>query len=113
MKKGLKKGMSNNRLGAPHAYETWAAIYRKYENYTVEQIKKIEFTKLPVKDAAVLKMFIRSIEAKTPAFVKEIADRQDGKPVQPMEHTGQMAVDHFFSVLEEVDNETEKTKKRK
>jgi len=130
----FKKGQTGNPNGAPKKENTYRELIKElgeadridlileskqYNPATKkdEVIKKNINLKVSGKvksikeaEVAILHSKFLSGDAK---FAQLAMDRAEGKPIQPLEHTGQMAVDYYFETLREVEDEEAKGSRKK
>ena len=81
-KTSWKKGQkSPNPKGAPHAWETYATLIRRYNLDSIDDLLKIDVAKIPLKHAMVIKILKENYfsENTDPRLLQWASDREDGK----------------------------------
>ena len=85
--RGLKKGQTNNKKGAPFAWETYATLIKRYNLNNIDELLKVDVAKIPLKHAMVIKILKENYfnENTDPRLLQWASDREDGKVKEEIE----------------------------
>jgi hypothetical protein len=84
----FEEGQSGNPAGGVEKYKTWKWFIRKYGEMTMQEIEAIDITKLPAKEAAVVKRYKKVLTQDDLRSEEFLANREEGTPKQTIENTG-------------------------
>jgi len=85
---GFKKGKSGNPLGAPVKFQSYAWFIDKYSIQSIDDINKIDLSKMPIKEAIIIKQYIEAYNENDLKVAEWLANRSEGAPKQTIEQTG-------------------------
>lgn len=87
----FKPGNNANPLGRPKKEWTMTSLY-------IEALNEETETGVPKKILVAKKLVEKALKGDTLA-IKELNNRIDGMPVQPMKHEGEIEIDHILHIF--------------
>lgn len=76
-----KPGQSGNPNGAPMLWETHEELYKKYSLMPIDELKKIDLTKIPIKHAIIIND-LRNASTGRDKSIDRFHNRTDGKALE-------------------------------